>query len=304
MEKTHLEGFMRKFLVLFLVMMFATGIAVTAKADDGIGLELGLEFGIGGINKPDGADDVLPYLEPSIEYTGLFMNDALEVYAKLAYNFGFIKEYNKDNDKVFPMGLYFNIGGAYQLALGPGSTVTFLLENTNHFMFAPKLYNDFGDHIMGTLKLGVMYDYNMSIGNIFAQFVSPLSYAYIGSDKFWVGLDINAGWKSTFGLGLSTNIHILFTPGSNSGYSGLDIIASYEIGPFYAEIEVSLPNDIKQGGSSSFFDDKGRGVAITPEIRLAFFSGFSAYLNCRFDQIGVDNSDVRISPALGIRYKF
>jgi small basic protein len=304
MGKAHLEGFMKKFLVLFLAMTFATGIAVTAKADDGIGLELGLEFGIGGINKPDGADDVLPYLEPSIEYTGQFMNDALDVYAKLAYNFGFIKEYNKDGEKVFPMGLYFNIGGAYHLALGPGSTVSFLVENEDFVSIAPKLYSDFSDHIMGTLKLGVMYDYNMDIGNIFAKVVSPISYAYIGSDKIWVGLDANAGWISTFGLGLFTNIHFLFTPDSNSGYSGLDIIASYETGPFYGEVEVSIPNDIANGGSTSFFDDKGSGISITPEIRLAIFNSFSAYINCKFDQIGVDDRDINISPALGIRYRF
>ena len=46
------------------------------------------------------------------------------------------------------------------------------------------------------------------------------------------------------------------------------------------------------------------GLSIIPYLSYAFSNGFEVFAFCRFDAIGADSGDIRISPALGLTFSF
>jgi len=299
---------MKKFPVFFLVLALVAGFA----AADDIGLTAGVEFGITDINKPNEAEDVYPYLEASVEYENSFLDEALDIYAGLAYDIGFTKEINEDLEEVNPHGLWFDLKVGYNLGLGAASTLSFILENENYFEIAPATE----DRIFGVIKPGIKFNQNMEdIGDFYAQADVPLAYLYFGAEKDYTfaGLDITLGWASAFGLGLEAAGHILFSPNDDfgdgetlNGFTGLSFTASYETGPVYAEIAATIPvKNLDTGSPYNYFDSSQPwGISITPMFSYTFGFGLSAYLSVTFDGIGIKDNDMGITPAIGVTYSF
>jgi len=301
----------KKYLVFFLVLALSAGFTT---AED-IGLTAGLEFGIEDINKPNETEDVFPYLEVSIEYEKSFLDEALDIYAGLAYDVGFTKEINDDLEEVNPNGLSFDIIIGYNLGLGDSSILSFILENENYIEFAPATE----DRIFGVIKPGVKFNQNMEDkGDIYIQADVPFAYLYYGweKDATITGLDITLGWASAFGLGLEAGGHILFSPSDEmedeetiNGFTGINFTAFYENGHIYAEVAATIPlKNLDVGGSYNYFDSDetfgGTGISITPMFQYTFNFGLSAYLSVTFDGIGIKDNDIGFTPAIGFTYSF
>ena len=274
---------MKKFLVFFMVLTLATGFVMAQEEDEGIGLTVGAEFGIGDINKPNNADDMYPYVMPMIIYENAFMDGALDIFAELDYTLGFTKEGGD-----LPMDLYFDFIAGYNLGLSEASTLSFIVEHELSFLIAPDGGLDAGDRMLNIVRPGIRFNqFIESAGDLYAQVNLPVTYMDNGADDTITGLDFIIGWGSTFGLGLEATIYTLLS----SGYNGFDVLVSYENGPVYCEVEACIPEDMDSG------------VTITPEFQYEIIPNLKAYVNCAFTAIGSD-FDVGITPALGITYSF
>jgi len=290
---------MKKSLLLVLAITLISGFAMAG--DEGIGITVGAEFGINEVNKPN-SGDMYPYLMPMLIYGNSFFNDAFDVYAELDYTFGFTKDSGD-----YPQDLYFDLALGFNLKLGDLTTLSFLLENENGLVFAPKSGLDFGDRIWGTLRPGILFNQSINnFGDLYAQIDAPFMYVQgWGDSDIPFGLDFSLGWNSTFGLGLKAKAHTLLLPKDwNMGYTGLDLIASFETGPIYAGIEVRIGR-YDSYPPSSFFDGSGikTDIAIIPEFQFNFDFGLSLYAKCAFGAIG-GSGDVIISPAVGVQFTF
>ena len=291
---------MKKYLFLLVALTLAVGLVMAEDEDEGIGLTVGIESGIWDVNKPDGNEDVYPYLMPMVYYDKSFLDGALDVYAELDYTLGF----PKINGNLY-QDLYFDLFLGYNHNFGEASTLSFLLENENVFILSDEYESDGSERIWGVIRPGLKFNQNVKAGDFYVKLDVPIAYANYGGDPA-VGLDYTAGWGSAFGLGLEAKIHTLFAPSDEeTGYTGLDLIVSYENGPIYAEVEVRIARETDGNSCSSFFDGSSykAGVAIIPEFQYNFDFGLGVYVNCAFGSIG-GNGDVKISPALGVTYSF
>ena len=277
---------MKKFLVFFMVLTLATGFVMAQEEDEGIGLTVGAEFGIGDINKPNNADDMYPYVMPMIIYENAFMDGALDIFAELDYTLGFTDNAAGD----LPMELYNDIIIGYNLGLSEASTLSFIVEHELTFDLVTD--GDVADNMLNTVRPGIRFNqFIESAGDLYAQVNLPVTYMDNGADDTITGLDFIIGWGSTFGLGLEATIYTLLSPDTVSGYNGFDVLVSYENGPVYCEVEACIPEDMDSG------------VTITPEFQYEIIPNLKAYVNCAFTAIGSD-FDVGITPALGITYSF
>jgi len=279
---------MKRFLVFVIVLSLLAGIAAAQEESDGIGLTVGLEFGIGDVNDSEG---MYPYLLPGIAYENSFLDEMLDFSAGLSYELGL----TKDDDKL-PMYLYFDLSLGLNLSLGESSTLSIILADENTI----DLYSGGDDVFSGTFTPGICFNYGSDAGDIYIQTNIPISYP----DSL-VGLDIIAGWGSTFGLGIEASAHILFNSSysGDNGFTGLGLSFTYEFEPVTAELGITIP--FKNYTPYSFFDsDNGFGVAIIPGISVTLFDGFDIYANCTFAGIGVTGGDVGISFAIGVSYSF
>ena len=291
-----MEVLMKKFLVVFLAIFLTAGFVMAQ--DEGIGLTAGVEFGIEGVNKPNDAEDMYPYLMPMVWYGNSF--GAFDLYAELDYTLGFTKD---DGD--LPQDLWFDLALGYNLGLGSSPTLSFLLENELDITFAPLYGGDMGDFFWGILRPGICFNQNVeSAGDFYAQVDLPIGYGKGFGDDTVIGLDIALGWGSNFGLGFKAKAHMLLAPSeAETGYTGIDLKASYENGPFYGEIEFRIAKD--EYGTSSALDGSGKkaGFAIIPKFQYTIIQNLNIYAFCAFGNIGGDG-DVKITPALGITYSF
>jgi len=289
-------GFMRKFLLILVVFSLFAGFAMAQS--DGAGLTLGVEFGIGGVNKPNNASEMYPYVTPMVIFENSFLDGAFDLYAELDYTFEFIKMEN-----TFPMDLYFDLSLGYNLGLSRNSTLSFILENENGFLLAPNYGAEFLDRLWGVGRPGIKFTQGIaSAGSVYALVDAPIQ--YLGADSGMpIGLDGSVGWDSSFGLGLKGKAHMLLIPGSDSGYQGVDVTAYFENGPLYVGAEVRIPNE--KNGFSSYFDrdDNKIGIAVTPEVQFTFDFGLGIYANCALGNL-TGAGDMYISPAVGVTFSF
>jgi hypothetical protein len=270
---------MKKFFIFFLVLAMSASFA-TAE-DDGIGLSVGLEFGIGIVD-----EEVSPYLMPMLIYENSFLDEALDVYAEVDYTLGFTKVPNEDGDEVNPQSMYIDLMIGFNLGLGDASTLSFILENEfDEMVFSP------GFMLTGIFTPAVKFNHTLDFGDLFAQIGVPITYYDIDVDTA-IGLDFTLGWSSTFGLGIEAKICTLLSPGDYAGYSGFEATISYETESIYAGVETIIPKEID-------FE----GITITPEFDYSF-KNFTFYIKCEFAGIGVDGGSVSFTPALGIKYSF
>ncbi|WP_461255585.1 hypothetical protein [Treponema sp. R80B11-R83G3] len=281
---------MKRFFIALLVMALLASFA-TADDEGGIGLSVGLEFGIGNVNKAND-EEMSPYLMPMLIYEKSFLDDALDVYAEVDYTFGFTKEPNEDGDEVNPQSMYVDLMIGYNLGLGDTSNLSFILENEfDEIIIAPKIEE--GNALTGIFTPAIKFNQNFDSGDIYAQIGVPITYMQYDKDADTaIGLDFTLGWNSSFGLGLEAKVCTLIVPSDDAGYTGVEAIISYQTEPIYIEVETIIPKEIDN-----------EGVKVTPEFDYSF-KNFTFYVKCVFDGIGSDGRNVIISPGLGVKYNF
>jgi len=272
---------MKRFLVIFLVLVLGAGFA----AAQDIGLTVGLEFGLGNVNKAYDLD-MEPYLMPMVIYENAFLDGALDLYAELDYTLGFSKALNEDGDEVLPQSLYIDLSAGYNLSLGDASTLSFILENQfDTIEISPS------DDITGIFTPAIKFNQGFDFGDIYAQVGLPITYFPSVKDaEALTGLDFTIGWGSTFGLGIEAIFYTHLAPG-DADYVGFETTISYEADSLYCELNAFFPSD------------SAEGLTITPEFDYSFGS-LTAYLFIEFAGIGSDGGEVIITPALGIKYSF
>jgi len=299
---------MKKLLVFFLVLTLTAGFVMA----EGLGLTAGLEFGIEGVNKPNDAEDMGPYLYPNIAYENSFLDGALDVFADLGFTVYFTKGwggYGKDKDgkDATPMSLYFDLGATYNLFFGD-STLSFTLENEiDPLVLSARLEkNEHGEDAKNMTSIfwpGVTFNQKLSgIGDIYAN--ARLGIMYLQDsykDETPMAMELKFGWVSEFGLGLWVREDLALNKyagcDGESGHIQFNFLVSYETGPLYAEVEINIPKEF----------DKNGGITITPKAEYTIMDGLNVWLKAEIGgigEIGVDKGDVGISPALGVTYSF
>ena len=278
---------MKRFLFFFLVLVLTAGF--TAAQD--VGLTVGLEFGIGNVNKAYGGD-MEPYLMPMLIYENAFLDDALDIYAELDYTLGLTNTPDEDGKDVLPQSLYVDLSIGYNLSLGDVSTLSFILENEFDELIISPSSKDL-NNLTGIFTPAVKYTHGFDFGDLYAQVGVPITYVqeYKDADTI-VGLDYTAGWNSTFGLGIETIFYTQVAPSDGAGYTGFETTVSYENEAVYCELNAYFPSDTK-----------AEGITITPEFDYSFGS-LTAYLFIEFAGIGTDGGEVVITPAVGVKYSF
>lgn len=280
---------MKKCILLFLVICMSAGFV--AAEDEGIGLSVGLEFGVENVNKAD-SGEMNPYLMPMLIYENSFLDDTLDVYAELEYTFGFTKEPDDNKDEVNPQSIYLDLIVGYNLSLGDASALSFILENEFDKLIISPRYNE-SNALTGIFTPAVKFNQKLDIGDLYAQIGAPVTYSQYDKDADTaIGLDFTIGWNSAFGLGIDAKFCTLLIPGDDAGYTGIETIVSYETELIYIEVETIIPKEISNDG-----------VKVTPEFDY-FFKNFTFYVKCEFTGIGANEGNAVISPAMGIKYSF
>jgi hypothetical protein len=278
---------MKKCIAFLVVLFLAAGFA----AAEGIGLSVGLEFGLENINKAND-EDMNPYLMPRIIYENSFLDDALDLYAEMNYKFGFDKAENDDGDEVIQQSMYLDLMVGYNLGLGSASTLSFILENEfDELIISPRLSSD--GNLKGVFIPAVKFTQTFDFGDLFAKVGVPITYSqYVKDADTQLGLDFTLGWNSTFGLGIEAKICTLFMPGEDAGYNGFETTISFETEPIYVEVEVIIHKEISD-----------EGIKITPEFDFSL-GRFTFYAKCEIAGVGKNGSDAVISPGLGVKFSF
>jgi len=270
----------KKLFVFFCVLVLVAGFA----AADDIGLTMGAEFGIGNITKADDGDWE-PYLMPFIEYETSLLDDALDFYTKLEYNFDFTPSFG-----ISAQTLGFEISLNYSLSLGSASTLSFYLGDRNDFKFSPK--SDTENNLTGTLTPGVKFSQETGIGSIYARVRAPIDYMQDEKNAdIKVALKSRLGWDSTFGLGLWAQVNSDLTP-KRELYQSLDVDISYETDSFLVEVGATIPKEISDG------------ILIEPWFEY-YLGNFTFYAYCDFEGVAAKGDGaVTVSPALGVKFSF
>jgi len=278
---------MKRFLLIFLVLVLAAGFA----AGQELGLTAGLEFGLGNVGEANDGD-IEPYIIPMLIYENAFLDGALDLYAELDYTLGFATTENEDGDDVLPMSLYFDLYLGYNLSLGTASTLSFILENEFDEILLSPTYKE-SNNINGIFTPAVRFTQGFDFGDLYATIGVPINYVQYEKDAdALIGLDFTLGWESSFGLGLEAIIKTMIAPEDATGYYELEATISYETGPIYGEVNLIFPKEIKE-----------EGITITPEFDYAL-GNLTLYTFIEFAGIGIEDGDVVITPAIGVKYSF
>jgi hypothetical protein len=279
---------MSKLFLIFFVLLTVLAVSVIADEDEYFGLSVGMETGIGNINKVNGGD-LEPYHKPMIIFDRSFLDGALDVFAELDYTFKFNKVYDL-REYVYPQSLYFDLLFAYNMGLGSATTLTFIFENEfDEFIIAPAFKDS--NNVTGILTPAIKMNQKFDFGDIYTKIGFPVTYFQEDKNaKTIVDLYFTLGWYSIFGLGLEAKVLMQLLP--DRGNIGFDALASYETDDIYFEVLAEVPADIKT-----------EGITITPRLeyyykRVTFFTYFE------FSGMGVDEGKVSVSPALGIKFSF
>ena len=273
---------MKKFIFLFLALTMVTGFAMAN--GEGIGLSVGLELGAGGVNRPDGAENMYPYVMPFVVYENSFLGGALDLFAEVDYTVGIYDEN--------PMELYVDLRAGYNLFFGRASTLSFILRNEfDPYIIKPR--DSEGNNMVGIFTPAVRFNQAMNFGDIYAQAGVPIT--YMQEDKnaeLGFGLNLTAGWVSTFGLGLETTAYATIKPSDSDFFNGIDILVYYETGPIYFEVLAEIPSEMEYG------------ISLTPYFSYAFSNGLQIYAYCEFEAVAANEGNIVISPAIGVKFSF
>ena len=212
---------MKRILIVFVILFLA--LSFNAAGDDGIGLSVGMEFGLGDIGRAGGA--ILPCLTvPVVIYDTSFVNDTIDLYAELSYSLGFVEK----TDDLFH-SLYFDFLFGYNFMFGTGSTISVSLENElDSIELAPEF------SLTGIFTPAVKYNQGLDFGDLYAQIGVPLTYHDVGG--IVLGIDSTIGWNTPFGLGLEAVVYSEVYP--NAAYLGVGALVSFAPGPVYFELVI------------------------------------------------------------------
>jgi hypothetical protein len=277
---------MKKCFCLFLVLSLAAGFATAEDKDEGIGLSVGVEFGIENINKAND-EDMAPYLMPMIIYENSFLDDTLDVYAEIDYTIGLAKETNEDGHDVNPQSMYADLMFGYNLKLGETSTLSFILENEFDEITISPEYS-----LTGIFTPAIKFNQNLDIGDLYFKVGAPITYNDDKDADKLTGLDFTIGWDSSFGLGIEAKFCTMIVPKEYAGYTHLEATISYETDHIYFEVETIIPKEVDKDG-----------ITITPEFDINI-QKLTFYVKSEFAGIGITDYKVVVSPALGIKFHF
>ncbi|MDR1870051.1 MAG: hypothetical protein LBQ82_08710 [Treponema sp.] len=306
---------MKKFLVLVLILALTVSAGLAADDNNGadnIGVTGHLEMGIGGINKPDGNEETPFTLDLGLAYENSFFDRALDINAMLVYGIIFIKAPGMDGKEQLPQLLRLVFMTGYNHNLGDASTLSAIVQNENYIMLAPNVGDDIAS---GVIKPGIKFGTNIeNVGNLFAQAGVPFAYLNFGQEKgnTWVGLDFTVGWMSTFGLGLNTSFHFMFSPEGMggqtiNGFTGVAVNALFMVGQFIAQARAAIPvKGMDTGARYSYFEEltSPGGMAVNLQLGYFFIPGLQAYAGVAFAGMGITGQDMIVSPMIGIDYSF
>jgi len=265
---------MKRILTIFVILFLALSFNA---AGDGIGLSVGMEFGLGDIGRAGGA--ILPCLTvPVIIYDTSFVDGSIDLYAELSYSLGFV-----ENSADLFHSLYFDFLFGYNFMFGTGSTISVILENElDSIEFTPEF------SLTGFFTPAVKYNQRLDFGDLYAKIGVPLTYNDVGD--IVTGINGTVGWNTPFGLGLETVIYSEVSP--NASYLGFGALVSFETDPVYFELDLYIPGDVET-----------EGITMTPEFEYFLF-GFTFYLSVEFAGIGIPDGTTVITPTLGFKYSF
>jgi len=314
---------MKKLLALFIALAMAAGLpAADNDGPDTIGLTTHLEMGIGAINKPNGNEETPFTLDLGLAYEHSFFDGALDISAMAVYGLMFSKMPGIDGKEQLPQQLRLVVTAGYNHSLGDASVLSVIVENENYVMLAPNMGDDIAS---GVVRPGIKFATGLeNVGNLFAQVTAPVAYLDFGNEKdnTWAGLDLNAGWMSTFGLGLTASCYCMFLPQeveqpklvyiapigqTINGFTGVAVNALYMLGPFLAQARVAIPvKGMDTGARYSYFEELTTpgGMAVNLQFGWFFMPGLQAYAGVTFNGIGITGQDMIISPMIGVDYSF
>jgi len=274
--------------LLFLLLALSLAVGFLAAGDYEADFLAGLEFGIENVNKAND-ENMTPYLMPIFIFEGSFLDEALDLYAELNYTFGFA-------DK-FKQSLFADLIFAYNFEIGRASTLSFILQNEfDEIIISPVTKGI--NKLEGIFTPAIKFEQEFKFGDFFVNAGVPVTYIQYDKDAGTeVGLDFTVGLESVFGLVLEFKLLTLLVPGDDAGYHGFEAIAGYEIRPAYFEVEVIVPEDVRD-----------EGITITPLLEFGF-RNWIFYLECEVAGLGAAkaagaDSRVTASPALGVKFSF
>jgi hypothetical protein len=186
--------------VLIFILIAGLAVSFVHAKDDGIGLTVGAEFGIDGINRPDDAEEFYPFLvAPFVIYEHSFLDGALDFYTEAGFVIGFWDEYNQDGETVKPMSGYFDLSLGYNIFLSHSSTLTFSLGNLfDDIMFTPRFEDS--NNMTGIVTPAIRFNQEMDFGDLFFQAAVPITYMQHDKDADTeFAFHFTAGWVSDFG---------------------------------------------------------------------------------------------------------
>ena len=289
---------MKKILLVFAALVLAVGF-VMAEDDEGLGLTVGLEYGIKDL-KEDQGDSM--YLRPMFAYSNSTLVEDLDLYAEVGVPF-----WGKPD---FWLGIDLDIVAEYSRSISDATTLGFIVESQtiipakdpiNRSSLGSSYFDiSYTDVTSGVIP-GIKLTQKLGIGSVFLRVDIPIWYAYSDLDNP-IGLDFSAGIDTDIGFGLTIkDLNALKVPDSYDGTSGfakyLEITPSFTFDPIYVEVYFGIP----------LFTDgiKSWGVWIEPwvEVSIPAVKGLTAYASVPITNAGSDD-DLNVRLKLGAKYSF
>jgi len=262
---------MKNILVLILVLLVP--FSFTMAQDGSLGFTAGVELELPAIN-----NEFTLYATPFIEYDNSLGN--LDIWARAGIGLGII-----DNNN-FPVDLTVEFQPWFNLSLGENSTLSFGIYGGLRFQISPSTDDGFSFGLEPMVK----YNQNLTLGDFYGILGLPIDPVIPFKDDASFGLNLTLGWASTFGLGIEFSPHFNILPEGVEFFDSLDFLVSFEINPVYAELVVSISNDIDDGITFSPYFEFGLD-------KMAFYLGA--------DIAGIGSSaDAEINLILGFKYSF
>jgi hypothetical protein len=235
----------------------------------GIGITAGVEMGFGNV-----ADKTVVSLMPNVVFERSF--GSLDVFGELDYTVALDDPAEQELADEIELG--------YNLPLSATGTIAFFLNNQNTFFLAPELEE--GSTHEGVLEPAVQYTHTLKPGDFSGKIGLPFDYLTGIKDETALGMYLTAGWASNFGLGLELTGNIALDP--DADFAGWGLLASYERGRVYGEVEITTGKEFKDW-------------EFLPEIDVTLGS---FVLTVRAEISKPDGGDLAFTPFLGVGYQF
>jgi len=297
---------MKKLMVTIFAVFLAAGISAAAfsqnnpfaNSANGLGLTVGLEFGIDDFEEAANS----AYIRPALRYdTNALLDGALGLSAEIGVPFW--------GNPDFWMGVDLSLRGMYRLHLTPEGTMSFFLQSQTAFIAVdgdgrgvpfPSLWWTGGiplRDITSVLTPGIRYTHSLGGLSVFAQIDSTFLLFSGGDRNFfdWADIEFSIGMRTRTGFAIEFEIeHWIRHPrtGNHELFYYLTITPSYRIGPFFAEVDIGIP-----------IADFDEGLRIIPEARYQIMDNFQVFANLTFEGVGSDGG-VTTGMGLGVSFSF